>query len=537
MGVVTKTFNKSIIELAKHIDNTDTIKSSIECRTEVLRRAIQEYKSRQANKYYSYAPSSPKHYDFHFCGKRIRINQGANRAGKTTCAVWDVVAMCLNEHPVYKTTGPQTWWIVGSTFKKVKDMLWLKFEQMSPKNRVKEFIFKPRANEYKIVFDNGSIIVFKSQEEGVSEFTSYSINGALIDERIYDDALRTQLRMRIVDTAGMLIFTMDKLEDDEWVEDLSKSDIAQTFKFEIRDNARYLPKGEIERLEKELDAVDRERLLNGNYAARDVNNRFKDALFTAENYVAMTPERMNVINGSLVSCEDGYFRIFELPQPGVQYIIGIDVAEGTGWNHTAMEAFRENGEQVFEFMTNEVGFQLLPELIGHVGKLYNNATVVVENKSYGVTVIDRLKDFYPNLFFQNVTRLGKFRNVQFGIKTERNTKEAMIVNAIDYLANNKCLLKSEKLVKQLKRFVTDADGKTKGLKRKDDPEMIGNDDDNAMAFLFAMWALNSSGIYKRYEYNKEKLLKQSVNIDKNSLTRYYRIGDSLTTSQPSVNFW
>jgi hypothetical protein len=524
-------------ELEKAIGDDSIVTGSTEYRTSLLRIAMQEYKTRQKMWYYNYQPSSPKHYDFHMCGKKIRINVGANRAGKTTAPVWDLIAVSLDEHPVYKLKVGMTGWVIGSDFRKIREVLFPKFDSMIPTNRIKERIYKPRSNEFGYILDNNFSILFKSQEQDISTFTSASIRWALVDERIKDLDMRNQIRMRVVDTDGLMVFTGDRLEDDEWIEDLAKLDYTLVTKFEFEDNARYLPMEEMKRLRQELDPIEQAKLLDGNFKSRDDKPRFTDNIFTPDNYIPLLPNRVNVEGGFINPCEDGYFRMFEEPMAGMQYVIGVDMAEGSGWNHTAMECFKHNGEQVFEFMTNKVHFSKLPELIGSVGKMYNNATVVIENKSYGVSTIDRMKDFYPNLYMEPTFRANKFRKLDFGIKTERQLKENMIVNAIDFITNNKCLIKSDKLKGQLTRFITNKDGKSIGKKDRNDPEMFGNDDDNVMAFLFVMWAMNSMGIYKRFEYNSKKLLNNNAEFDKNKLTRYYRVGDSYVTTVPSVNFW
>ena len=513
--------------LLKKLEN-DAMKQSFEYKYALLKEVVEELRGRNKYFYYSYDPASEKHKDFHLCGKKIRINEGANRAGKTTCAIQDVAMINLGEHPVYKIEVPNYWWVVVNNFKKVYETggMLQKFKEVLPMNRIKNIVDDNKRNNFKIVYDNGSEIYFKSQEEGVDSFTSVKIHGALIDERIHDHNIRTQLRARIIDKDGLLIFTIDKLEDDDFISELGKQPYAKVFSFIMEDNIKYLPSGEIERLKTELDEIDREKILYGKHKERDILYLFPEKVWNESNFVEIVPSRFDISsNTELVNNEKGSLRLFKEPEQNIKYVIGLDTAEGTGKNSHCAQVINEYGEQVACWWSNNLHYTELDGVISALGSYFNNALIIAEYRSFGYAVIMKLKDYYPNLYYEVSSHsLDKKRVVSnFGIATNEKNKPEMVSSLYDNLDKENIMIHCAKTKKQLSNFVRDVNGKYRGLKEKEDIEMKFNDDDLVLALMFACRALVKYGyLRKRNNDTVSKYNSNKIYYSNNSYKTMFR---------------
>ena len=514
----------------------------------MLKKAISEIKSRQSYPYYKYEPSSPKHARFHTCGKKIRIFKGGTRAGKTTAAIMDIIKVCLGEHDYCKMELPAVFWVVCSTYKKIyqDDGMLSKFKEILPMNRVLKIISDKQKGDFCIEFDNGSSIIFKSQEEDSKAFKSSKISGALIDERIESQDIRTDIRMRIIDKKGILIFTMDSFEEDEWVNELAQHEWAEIFPVTMEDNAKYLPAEEIEMVKRELTDEEREKAFYGRYLNKDYTYVFLSSIWTESNYVEIKPSRF-VINANTFEfepSETGELRIFKKPEQGVQYVIGCDTAEGVGKNPHCLQVISEHGEQVATFLSNNINFTRLHNYIIALAKYYNRGLVIPEANNYGNTVLANLLANYNNIYYEIPVgaKINSLRQNKFGVFTQEDTKKDMAFQTLDDIENEKILIHDMLTKRQLENFIKDSSlkkngAKYRGLKMKFTPEDFklypesdirlfkNSDDDLVMSLLFADRALNN---YNYLKHSRKKI---------NNITDIDNIKPKVVISQPTEYVW
>lgn len=481
-----------------------------------------EMKSRLNEFYYSYQPASEKHRQFHLCGKKIRILTGAPRTGKTTAAIQDVAYCLLGEHPVYKMAVPNIWWVIVPKFHKIYESggMFDKYLAVLPKNRIGHITKDRNDNIYEIELDNKSLVLFKSQEQGVDSVTSNAVHGVLADERIDNHDIRIQLRARIIDEDGLLVYTQDRLEDDEWVDDLRGKPYVFIQSLELRDNSKYLPKEELERLEYELDEVDKERIFYGNYKDRDTLNVYPKELFNDKNYLPIQPARYELIAGEMVESELGQLKIYKQPKPEVQYVMAWDVAEGVGGNAHAVQVFDEYGEQCAVWLNNTVDYNLLDStVLIPLGLYYNTALGVGELRSFGYSVMGNMMKSYPHLYVdvqnRRIKQIAKQKHLRFGVVTDEVNKGDMANLLYSDLKQAKLLLHDEYTVIQLQHFVQTLKSDTQkknavkyhGTRIKGIPDLKKSDDDLVMALLFADRALNA------WDYLKPRIPDKVATID------------------------
>jgi len=131
---------------------------------------------------------------------------GGNRSGKTEEGAEYMVKKCL-EKP------KQRWWACAESFSDSVNIQQRKVHDIVPKNRIKYGRYD-EINGFtnrKLLFDNGSIIIFKSYDQQRESFQSDDIDGIWDDEEPPWDIYREQ-RMRLIDRDGEMIITMTSLK-------------------------------------------------------------------------------------------------------------------------------------------------------------------------------------------------------------------------------------------------------------------------------------------------------------------------------------
>ena len=83
------------------------------------------------------------------------------------------------------------------------------------------------------------------------------------------------------------------------------------------------------------------------------------------------------------------WQMYRLPKQGYEYVIGIDIASGTGGDYSAICVFcRNTREQVAEFYSNRIDPRELALQALYAREFYNNAMLVPESTDIGIAFID-----------------------------------------------------------------------------------------------------------------------------------------------------
>lgn len=110
--------------------------------------------------------------------------------------------------------------------------------------------------------------------------------------------------------------------------------------------------------------------------------------------------RFSVGNNGIVRDSNGYLKVWERPQTGVQYAIGVDTAHGVRQDYTVISVLAHPGyRQVAEWASNTVGPREVAPIIQAIAEWYNEAVVAVEvNGGSGMLVNSTLMETYGNLY-------------------------------------------------------------------------------------------------------------------------------------------
>lgn len=496
------------------------IKNSVEYEFALLKKIVNELNERKNLFYYAYEPAGEKQKDFHLTVEKIRILDGVNRTGKSTTAFHDMYMFMAGEHPRQKEMNmpvPNLWWIVVSNFKKVWEPggLWdEKVLKQCPMNLVEpsKIVRDTKRNNYSVVFKNGSGFGFISLEQGIGAFRSAAINGFLVDERVKDEAIRGQLRMRIFDKGGIGIFNMDLLQPDDWMDELLLKGMAQKWTLTMDDN-KFLDPAEIERIQKELGDAEKFILLSGNRVSPDESYLFTSC-WNDECYQEIAPTRYEIDykNSELTMDAGGLLRVFCERRPDITYYIVVDAAEGVGHDETVINIIDENCEQIACWHDKNTRLREQKYIVYFLSRYYNDGLIVTENNgAAGVALTEGLRDLGANIYVSwQIGEDGKVKNMHDGIKTEKDNKPVWVNNTEEDLRKGWIKLHYWVTKDQLSNFGIASSGKYKGLKKlrwrdnlgygdkEKNGDLIG-EDDHAMSIIIADHILRAQGhIGKRH---------------------------------------
>lgn len=162
------------------------------------------------------------------------------------------------------------------------------------------------------------------------------------------------------------------------------------------------------------------------------------------------------------------FHIWKRPEPGRSYIIGVDVARGDGQDYSTMQVLdAETLEQVAEYR-DKIGVDLFPYLVDWVGRTYNEAFLVIEANSFGLSVGLDLRDkfHYRRLFYSKNTQDIHVRPYDYkiplgveipGFQTTRMSRPLVIKAIIEHMREGNLKINSPRLISEMKTFVMRGD--------------------------------------------------------------------------------
>jgi phage terminase large subunit-like protein len=167
-----------------------------------LREIVTELEYRKRVNPLQFFNPLPLQKAFKDCPDKVKAVFGGNRGGKTECSADYVIEKCLAK-------PKQRWWLVAETFSKSVEIQQRKAWDLVPKNHIKYGKYD-EINGFtnrKLLFDNKSLIIFKSYDQGVDAFSSDDVDGIGFDEEPPYDIYK-ESKMRLLDRNGEMIFSM-----------------------------------------------------------------------------------------------------------------------------------------------------------------------------------------------------------------------------------------------------------------------------------------------------------------------------------------
>jgi len=146
--------------------------------------------------------SLPQQLKFGLDSIRTKALFGGNRSGKTEKGAEYIINKC-------RAKPKQRWWACAETFSDSVNIQQRKVWSLIPKTEIKYGFYNEITGfpNRKLLFKNGSIITFKSYDQGVESFASDDEDGIWFDEEPPSEICK-ESRMRLLDRNGEMIFTM-----------------------------------------------------------------------------------------------------------------------------------------------------------------------------------------------------------------------------------------------------------------------------------------------------------------------------------------
>lgn len=158
---------------------------------------------------------------------------------------------------------------------------------------------------------------------------------------------------------------------------------------------------------------------------------------------------------------DGW-RIYKKPKPDHFYCLGGDVAEGLEGGDYSVGIIwdRTTGEEV-AFYRKYIPADTFGKKLNDMGRVYNNALMVVEINNHGLTTITALKNLlYPSFYFRpdKIETMGQSTGDRLGWKTTRVTRPILIDDFDKAFREDVLIIHSKELLDEMTVFVYDKNG-------------------------------------------------------------------------------
>jgi hypothetical protein len=151
---------------------------------------------------------------------------------------------------------------------------------------------------------------------------------------------------------------------------------------------------------------------------------------------------------------DDNLYVYEKPQQGAQYIIGGDVAKGTGNNYSAAQVLKVISlkpirlEQVAVYNCNTVDIYKFSDILVKMGYYYNSAYLLIENNAEGAGVVNRV--WYDLEYGNMYNSGGKVKDL--GIRATKTTKPRAVLLMKKLLEDHSLRLVDKTTIDQLADF-------------------------------------------------------------------------------------
>ena len=225
-------------------------------------------------------------------------------------------------------------------------------------------------------------------------------------------------------------------------------------------------------------------------------------------------EKNNVMEPKITMGLENEIWIWEEPQEGHQYIMGVDVSRGDGEDSSTIVIVDfTTMEQVMEYQ-GKIQPDLLAQIVEEYGELYEAYTVVDVTGGMGVSTVLKLLEFnYKRLHYDDAT--GKIlsvrqRELNTHLKKDKipgfhatNVRVPMLSNLEYKIRSNAIKIRSSRLTSEMKTFI---------YKNGRPDHMDGYHDDLLMSLAMCLWVMEHS--FKKLE----RLEKQNKAILSSWLT-------------------
>ena len=218
--------------------------------------------------------------------------------------------------------------------------------------------------------------------------------------------------------------------------------------------------------------------------------------------------------------------IYEEPKEGHYYAMACDTARGIGGDYSAfvvVDITQMPYKVVAKFRRNDIAPMLFPDVIGKVGRDYNNAFILVEVNDIGQQVVEILHQEveYENILSTVTEQQRQYvspgfgKTTKLGVNTSKQVKRQGCFTFKSLLEEQKLLVFDEHIIHEISTFIE------KGNTYQADE---GYHDDLVMCMVLFGWLTSQNFFKDMTDVNvREGLYGQQMGEIESSLTPFIRV--------------
>lgn len=238
---------------------------------------------------------------------------------------------------------------------------------------------------------------------------------------------------------------------------------------------------------------------------------------------------LNTITHNNPLDERNGIRYFKYPEKDHNYVMTIDVSRGRGLDYSAFSVIDITSmpyDVVCTFKNNKVSANIeYPMIINRIGRLYNEALVLVENNDLGEAVGSSLwyDCEYENLVWTHNEKIAGHGVI--GVKTTRKVKNTGCQALKELIDSHQLLINDYRIIQELSVFVR----QKKGLYGAQDTSI--NDDLTATMWLFG-WLTQQTYFIDLTNTNTNQALGQRFKEQIDDYLPFGAVSDGVNDFQP-----
>jgi phage terminase large subunit len=431
--------------------------------------------------------TNEKFYPLYWNKDRYLVLMGGGGSGKSVFTAQKIIVRMLTE-------VPHRFLVVRKVAKTLRESVFAELKAVISRWGLGK-LFAIREGDMRIRCVNGNEILFAGIDDPEKMKSIHGITSIWIEEASElspEDYRQLDIRLRTpTKHYKQMIITFNPIDVNHWLKkeffDQKKPDCT-TMHSTYKDN-RFLPPEAVRVLEgfKDTDPYFYEVYALGQWGVLGKTvfpqKRLQElAQHTREG----VRYRIDLHNGVLVEDENGELEIFAHPQPGNDYDIGADVAEGLpeGDYSAAYVIDHRTGEDV-AVLHGHIDGDLFARQLDWLGRYYNTALLGVEINNMGHSVVNVLLNytFYPNLYYHDQYNSESGKNeTKPGWPTNNITRPILVDTLIEGIREGVWRINDINLINEMKTFVRNKQGKPQA-QGKGTPD--GAKDDRVMAYGIA----------------------------------------------------
>lgn len=158
----------------------------------------------------------------------------------------------------------------------------------------------------------------------------------------------------------------------------------------------------------------------------------------------------------------GYVAIWKEPEPGMNYSIGADVAEGLATGDFSCAYVGNDEFDVVARWYGHIDADLYGEELVKLAKYYNEAYLGVENNNHGLTTIKAVtkKEYWNVYVMKNFDKFADSSTQKLGWNTNQRSKPLMIDKLAEFVRERYLGIEDDLLISEMFTYIIEDNGKT-----------------------------------------------------------------------------